>query len=58
LGNLVIAAVATASLLAAYGCRPTDDENSYEYPSPDRAAQYDGDLHGTTARPFMEQTLR
>lgn len=34
------------------------DENSYEYPSPDRAAQYYGTLHWTTARPFLEQKLR
>ena len=35
-----------------------DDENSYEYPSPDRAAQYYGELHWTTARPLLEQKLR
>ena len=35
-----------------------DDENSYEYPSPDRAAQYYGDLHWTSARPLLEQKLR
>jgi hypothetical protein len=35
-----------------------DDERSYEYPSPDRSAQYYGDLHWTTARPLLEQTLR
>ena len=34
------------------------DENSYEYPSPDRAAQYYGQLHWTTARPLLEQRLR
>jgi hypothetical protein len=34
------------------------DENSYEYPSPDRAAQYYGDLHWTNARPLLEQKLR
>jgi hypothetical protein len=34
------------------------DENSYEYPSPDRAAQYYGDLRWTTARPLLEQRLR
>jgi hypothetical protein len=36
----------------------TDDENSYEYPTPDRAAQYYGALHWTTARPLLEQKLR
>jgi len=36
----------------------TGDENSYEYPSPDRAAQYYGELHWTTARVFLEQKLR
>jgi hypothetical protein len=34
------------------------DENSYEYPSPDRAAQYYGQLHWTTARPLLEKRLR
>jgi hypothetical protein len=34
------------------------DERSYEYPSPDRAVQYYGDLHWTTARPLLEQRLR
>jgi hypothetical protein len=34
------------------------DENSYEYPSPDRAAQYYGELHWTTARMLLEQKLR
>ena len=34
------------------------DENSYEYPTPDRAAQYYGDLHWSTARPRLEQRLR
>jgi hypothetical protein len=35
-----------------------DDQNSYEYPSPDRASQYFGELHWTTARPLLEQKLR
>jgi len=34
------------------------DESSYEYPSPDRAAQYYGELHWTTARPLLEARLR
>jgi hypothetical protein len=34
------------------------DENSDEFQSPDRASQYDGELHWTTARPLLEQTLR
>jgi hypothetical protein len=34
------------------------DENSYEYPSPDRAAQYYGELRWTTARTLLEQKLR
>jgi len=45
-------------ILNAGAAHNKDDENSYEYPSPDRAAQYYGDLHWTTARPFMEQKLR
>lgn len=35
-----------------------EDENSYQYPSPDRAAQYYGELHSTTARLLLEQKLR
>ena len=34
------------------------DEHSYEYPSPDRPAQYYGELHWTTARPLLERRLR
>jgi hypothetical protein len=34
------------------------DESSYEFPSPDRAAQYYGELRWTTARPFLERRLR
>lgn len=33
------------------------DETSYEHPSPDRAAQYYGDLHWTTALPLLEQKI-
>jgi hypothetical protein len=31
------------------------DSGSYEYPSPDRAAQYYGDLHWSTAWPHLEK---
>jgi hypothetical protein len=33
------------------------DEDSYEYPTPDRASQYYGELHWTTARPLLERRL-
>jgi len=33
------------------------DESSYEYPSPNRAAQYYGELHWTTAGPLLRQKL-
>ena len=33
------------------------DEGSYEYPTPDRAAQYYGELHWTTAGPLLRQKL-
>ena len=33
------------------------DENSYEYPSPDRASQYYGELHWSTARPLLDKRL-
>jgi hypothetical protein len=35
----------------------TADEDSYEYPTPDRASQYYGELHWTTARPLLERRL-
>jgi hypothetical protein len=34
-----------------------DDPDSYEYPSPDRASQYYGELHWTIARPLLKQRL-
>ena len=34
------------------------DEDSYEYPSPDRASQYYGELHWTTARPLLVRRLQ
>jgi hypothetical protein len=34
------------------------DEDSYEYPTPDRASQYYGELHWSTARPLLEGRLR
>jgi hypothetical protein len=36
----------------------TADEDSYEYPTPDRASQYYGELRWTTARPLLERRLR
>ncbi len=44
-------------ILNAAGLHNTADENSYEYPSPDRAAQYYGQLHWTTARALLERRL-
>jgi len=35
-----------------------DDDNSYEFPSPDRASQYYGELHWSTARPLLDKKLR
>jgi hypothetical protein len=34
-----------------------DDPDSYEYPSPDRASQYYGELHWTIAGPLLMQKL-
>jgi hypothetical protein len=45
-------------ILSAGAMHDNTDANSYEYPSPDRAAQYYGQLHWTTARSFLEQKLR
>lgn len=33
------------------------DPDSYEYPSPDRASQYYGELHWTIARPLLRQKI-
>jgi hypothetical protein len=33
------------------------DDHAYEYPSPERASQYYGELHWTIARPLLEQRL-
>jgi hypothetical protein len=35
----------------------TDDQDSYEYPSPDRPSQYYGDLHWTHAWPLLQNRL-
>jgi hypothetical protein len=35
----------------------TDDQDSYEYPSPDRPSQYYGDLHWTHAWPLLQKRL-
>jgi hypothetical protein len=45
-------------ILNAGAAHNKDDENSYEYPSPDRAAQYYGELRWTTARPLLANRLR
>lgn len=34
-----------------------DDQDSYEYPSPDRRSQYYGHLHWTHARPLLQKRL-
>jgi hypothetical protein len=34
------------------------DQDSYEYPTPDRASQYYGHLRWTTARPLLERRLQ
>jgi hypothetical protein len=45
-------------ILNAADLHNSADESSYEYPSPDRAAQYYGELHWSTARPLLAQRLR
>jgi hypothetical protein len=45
-------------ILNADAAHNAADENGYEYPSPDRASQYYGELHWTTARPLLERRLR
>jgi hypothetical protein len=45
-------------ILNAGAAHNAADDGSYEYPSPDRAGQYYGELHWTTARPLLEKALR
>ena len=47
----------THQVLGARSVHNDEDIESYEYSSPDRAAQYYGELHWTTARPLLEQRL-
>ena len=44
-------------ILGAVPVHDAADENSCEHPSPDRAAQYYGELHWTTAGPLLQQKL-
>lgn len=44
-------------ILGAAAVHNNADEKSYEYPSPDRSAQYYGELHWTTAWPLLQQKL-
>jgi hypothetical protein len=41
-------------MLGAFAPHNEGDQASYEYPSPDRAAQYYGDLHWSTAWPLLK----
>jgi hypothetical protein len=45
----------THQMVGLSGAHNKHDAGSYEYPSPDRAAQYYGDLHWSTARPHLER---
>jgi len=45
-------------ILGAAAAHNDSDVNSYEYGSPDRASQYYGDLHWTTALPFLDKRFR
>ncbi len=44
-------------ILFGEGVRPSTDDQSYEYESPDRAAQYYGSLHWDTAWPILVKKL-
>ena len=44
-------------ILGGVAVHDDTDENSYEYPSPDRASQYYGELHWTIAQPLLHQKI-
>jgi hypothetical protein len=44
-------------ILGVAGVHNLDDQDSYEYPSPERASQYYGVLHWTLAWPLLEKQL-
>jgi hypothetical protein len=44
-------------IAGAAGVHDERDENSYEYPSPDRASQYYGQLHWSVAAPLLRQKI-
>ena len=44
-------------ILGATDMHDTTDQDSYEYPSPDRPSQYYGTLHWTTAWPSLQKKL-
>ena len=45
-------------ILGVAAAHNNSDVNSYEYGSPDRASQYYGDLHWTTALPLLNKKFR
>lgn len=45
-------------ILGAAGAHNDTDRDSYEFPGPDRASQYYGELHWTVAWSGLSQTLR
>jgi hypothetical protein len=47
----------THQILGATAGHNDADENSYEYPSPDRASQYYGELHWTIAWPLLQRKI-
>jgi hypothetical protein len=56
-GRVAVHEFAHQILGAAAGVHDRNDANSYEYPSPDRASQYYGELHWTIAWPLLEKRL-
>jgi hypothetical protein len=44
-------------ILGSAAMHNATDQYSYEYPSPDRASQYYGELHWTIARPLLQRKL-
>jgi hypothetical protein len=57
IGRVAVHELAHQILGASAPMHDRSDDHSYEYPTPDRASQYYGELHWTVARPLLEQRL-
>src|SRR5262245_12005898 len=54
IGRVAVHEFAHQMMLGIADLHDSEDENSYEYASPERASQYYGDLHWTKAWPLLQ----